>query len=83
MAGVVGGLSSASRGACGDTVGEGLDLGEGEELVAHVGIGVRDWIIRCVDRPAELHRAAEARLRCWSSVLVVSIAARDDDLERI
>jgi hypothetical protein len=73
MAGVVGGLGCAGCGAGGDAVGECLDLGEGEELVAHVGVGVCYWVVGGVDCAAEFHWALEAGLGGWGGGFVVAI----------
>jgi len=73
VTGVVARLGSACCGASSHAVGEGLHLCEGEELVAHVGVGVCDWVIGSVDGAAEFDGATEAGLCCWSGVLVVTV----------
>ncbi len=50
-----------------------LNLREGEELVAHVGVGIGDWVVGCVDSTSKLYWTTEAILRSGSSVLVVSV----------
>lgn len=59
---VVGGLGSASGGASLNTALICLDFVEGEELVAHVCVGVGDWVVGCVDCSSELHGTGETRL---------------------
>jgi hypothetical protein len=73
MAGVVGGLGSAGSGASGDAVGECLNLSEGEEFIAHVGIGVCDRVIGSVDCAAEFNWAGETSLFGWGCVFVVAV----------
>lgn len=46
-----------------------LNLSEREELVAHVGVGVGDWVIRGVDRAAQPHRVTEASYR-WGGAFL-------------
>jgi hypothetical protein len=73
MTAVIGSLSGAGSGAslCAGSVG--LDGGEGEEFIAHVGVLVRDGVKRSVNCTTEFDGAAEAGLRWWSGVLVVAV----------
>jgi len=48
-------------------------LGEGEELVAHVGIGVGYWVVRSVDGAAEDGGTGEAWLGGKSFVPVIAV----------
>lgn len=80
---IVCGLGSASCGASFDTHLVCLDLSEREEFIAHVGVGVGDWVVGGVDGASKLHGTTETILRCGSRVLVVSIRAGDHHLEVI
>jgi hypothetical protein len=83
VTGVVSGLSGAGRRACRHTLVVGLDLREAEEFVAHIRIGVGDWVVGSVDGTAKFDGTSEASLSRWSTVLIVSIAATDHYVEVI
>jgi hypothetical protein len=83
VTGVVSGLSGASRCACRYTLVVSLDLREAEEFVAHIRIGVGDWVVGGVDGTAKFDGTREASLGRWSTVLIVSIAATDHYVEVI
>jgi hypothetical protein len=59
---VVSGLRSASSGASFDTQFVCLNLSEREELIAHVGVGVGDWVVGGVDSTAKFHWTTETIL---------------------
>lgn len=59
---VVGSLGGAGGGASFDTSLISLNCVETEELVAHVCVGVGDWIVGRVDCSTELHGASETGL---------------------
>jgi hypothetical protein len=73
MASVIYSLGCVCCGAGGDTVSVGLDLCEGEELVAHVGIGICYWIVWSIDYTSQFNWTSESGLYCWCGVLIVSV----------
>ena len=78
---VVGSLGSASGGAGLDTSLECLNFVEGEEFVAHICVGVGDWVVGCVDCSTESHGRSKTRLCFRRSELVVAVTSGDRNLE--
>jgi hypothetical protein len=70
---IVSGLGLAGSGAGENTLGESWIFGEGEELVAHVGVGLGLWVKGCVEGTTKNRWAVEAVLWSWWSNLVITI----------
>jgi len=62
MTAVVGSLRGASGGTSFNTCLVRLDLVEGEELGAHVCVGVGDWVRWCINRSIQFGGASEPSL---------------------
>jgi hypothetical protein len=81
VAGVVRRLGGAGSSASRDAIVVRLYRGEGEELVAHVGVCFGYGIQRSVDGTAQSDGSSETGLSSWTSDLVVAIGTGDNDLE--
>lgn len=80
---VVFGLRCAGGCTGDDSVLVGFDIVEREEFVAHVGIGLGDWIERSLHGSSERDWAIVLITRLWGVLLVVSIGSGNDDVEII
>jgi len=83
MATIVSSLSSTGGCTGRDSIVVCLNLGEREELVSEISVGIGYWVIGSIYRASQLHRTAEAGLGRWSCVLVVPIATRNYYMEVI
>jgi hypothetical protein len=78
---IVGSLSFAGCGTGDNSLGESWVVGQGEELVAHVSVGLGLWVKRSVDSATKSSRALETILCCWRSELVVSVRSSNNNRE--
>ncbi len=85
MTAVIRSLSGASGSASFDTCLVGLDhaqtRAESEELVAHIGVGIGNWVVRRVDCSSEFHGTCKPGLWVGGSELVIATASCDYYLE--